>query len=97
MAKQRLIDVNEAVKLLRGSCVARYPSTFLMGLFAAADEIAKLPTVDAVPVVRCEKCVYWQEPWDGSASPSGRCRRNDMTMAGSGFCSYGERRAKDGC
>ncbi len=48
MADQRLIDVNEAVKLLRGSCVAKYPSTFLMGLFAAADEIAKLPTVDAV-------------------------------------------------
>ena len=49
-------------------------------------------TVDAVPVVRCKDCVYWKEPWDGSANPFGKCRRNDMTMAGSGFCSYGERK-----
>ena len=48
----RLIDLDEAIKLLRGKCVAKYPTTFLVGLFAAADELSKLPEVDAVPVVR---------------------------------------------
>ena len=47
----RLIDADEAVKLLRGKCVAKYPSTFLMGIFASAAEIEQIPTVDAVPVV----------------------------------------------
>lgn len=49
--EKRLIDVQDAIKLLRGKCVAKYPNTFMMGLFAAADEIAQLPTVDAAPVV----------------------------------------------
>ena len=49
--EKRLIDVNDAVKLLRGKCVAKYPSTFLVGIFASADEILKMPTVDAKPVV----------------------------------------------
>ena len=52
MAKEvRLIDANDAVRLLRGKCVAKYPSTFLMGLLAAAAEVEKAPTVDAVEVV----------------------------------------------
>lgn len=46
----RLFDKQEAIKLLRGKCVGKYPSTFMMGLFAAADEIEKLPETDAIPV-----------------------------------------------
>lgn len=41
-----LIDVDYAFKHLRGKCVAKYPSTFLCGLLAAADEIAQIPTID---------------------------------------------------
>ena len=48
--EKRLFDKKEAIKLLRGKCVGKYPSTFAMGLFAAADEIEKLPEVDAVEV-----------------------------------------------
>ena len=47
----RLVDVDKAVKLFRGKCVAKYPSTFSFGLFAAADEVAKMETVDAAPAV----------------------------------------------
>ncbi len=46
--ENQLIFMQDAIKLLRGACVAKYPSTFAMGLFAAADEIAKLHAVDAV-------------------------------------------------
>ena len=49
--EKRLIDAKDAVKLLRGKCVAKYPSTFLMGLLASATEIEQIPTVDAVEVV----------------------------------------------
>lgn len=48
--EKRLIDKMEAVKLLRGKCVAKYPCTFLMGLLAAATEIEKSPEVDSVEV-----------------------------------------------
>lgn len=61
--EKRLIDANEAIRHLRGACVAKYPNTFMMGLFASADEIAKLPTVDAVEVVHgynTEKARWFQ-------------------------------------
>ena len=46
--EKRMIDANDAVKLLRGKCVAKYPNSFLLGLLAAATEIEQSPTVDAV-------------------------------------------------
>lgn len=46
-----LISRQAAIKLLRGECVAKYPSSFSFGLFAAADELSKLSAVDAVEVV----------------------------------------------
>lgn len=48
--EKRLIDAKDAVKLLRGKCVAKYPSTFLLGLLASATEIEQMSTVDAVEV-----------------------------------------------
>ena len=57
--EKRLIEKTEAIMMLRGKCVGKYPSTFLMGLFAAADEIDKMPTVDAVEVVHGQ----WVNPY----------------------------------
>ena len=68
--EKRLIDANEAIRHLRGACVAKYPNTFMMGLFASADEIAKLPTVDAVEVVHGR----WEDEFGGKyANPRYRC------------------------
>ena len=50
-SEKRLIYLQDAVKLLRGKCVAKYPNSFLMGLLASATEIEQIPTVDAVEVV----------------------------------------------
>ena len=47
------ISREAAIKLLRGEAVAKYPMSFYMGLFAAADEISKLPSVNAV-VLPCK-------------------------------------------
>lgn len=44
------VEKEKAIRLLRGESVAKYPMSFSFGLFAAADEISKLPTADAVEV-----------------------------------------------
>ena len=55
--------------------------------YSAYKDIAKLPTVDAVEVVRCKDCKWFEKPGcailivDDSDKPS----KND-------FCSFGERR-----
>lgn len=47
----KYIERNALLKVLRGSAVAKYPASFAMGLFAAANEVSKLPAADVVPVV----------------------------------------------
>ena len=53
--------------------------------------IKTAPTVDAVPVVRCEKCLYWQsgenecEKWE-------YCTFHNIGIGPHSFCSYGERK-----
>ena len=57
--------------------------------------IKTAPTVDAVPVVRCRECKWWQEDDD-----IGHCDNPDGLdnyAKPEDFCSYGEkRRGKDG-
>jgi hypothetical protein len=43
------IKREDAIKHLRGACIAKYPLSFSYGIFASADEISKLPTADVVP------------------------------------------------
>lgn len=51
--------------------------------------IAEAPTVDAVEVVRCRECRYWDDDGRCEAPENGLVR--DYTM-GVDFCSYGEKR-----
>lgn len=43
----RSIDVDVAVKKLRGECVAKFPGSFALGLYAAAAALEQMPTVEA--------------------------------------------------
>lgn len=45
------IEREALLKVLRGSAVGKYPMSFYMGLFAAANEVEKTPAADVVPVV----------------------------------------------
>ena len=98
-----LISREAAIKLLRGECVAKYPSSFYFGLFAAADEIDKLPAADAVEVVRCKDCKYsmlWRKPTDKVIGDCWIRKMNSddeqFPMVGADdFCSYGERREEN--
>ena len=65
-------------------------------------EIAEIPTVDAVPVVRCRGCKYWK-PTGSKAGNSfsgmeyiGGCEFTKYCRRESDFCSYGERKDGDG-
>ena len=101
--EKRLIDANDAVKLLRGKCVAKYPNTFLLGILASASEVEQMPTVDAVEVVRCKDCKHREEEgecpmyyvkeieWDDDGYTEVDYVPYDRTMD-DGFCDRGERR-----
>ena len=57
-------------------------------------EVVNAPTIDAVPVVRCKDCVYYQDNNDGY--PHDGCRwRSDETPDATDFCSFGERKDND--
>lgn len=47
------INKTEALKLLRGKAVAKYPNSFLMGLLAAANEIENMPTIEQPQWISC--------------------------------------------
>lgn len=64
-------------------------------------EVEALPTIDAVPVVRCRDCKYSYifEPWEGKNAVRycnqlrhAYAKDSDLPVREEGFCSYGERR-----
>ena len=60
--------------------------------WAFREDIDKAPTVDAVEVVRCEKCSHWREHDINGKRLLGRCQKWGKVCKTSDFCSYGERR-----
>ena len=92
--EKRLIDANK-IKYTeyRAGGGREYPENVV-----TEDEIAKMPTVDAVDVVRCKYCKYWSElKGKDSGKPVGygdcrnHCGINGIAYEDS-FCSYGERK-----
>jgi hypothetical protein len=62
------------------------------GYRRASDHIAELitrtiPTVDAVEVVRCEKCKWWTKQ---EASLQGRCELGGFYPTGGWYCANGQ-------
>lgn len=59
------------------------------------EDLYSLPVVDAVPVVHCKDCQYWQD--NNGGYPNEECRwRGDETPDADDFCSYGKRKDGDG-
>ena len=72
--------------------------------YVTKEDVAELPTVDAVEVVRCKDCTYWIDE-DGTRTKDGityaRCNAHNHYVEGrhwgwcpseNDFCSFGERR-----
>lgn len=82
--EKRLIDAYKLEKLVEGHRGAYFHRDDVVAAIAAQ------PTVDAVEVVRCKECEYWDEDC--------RCngRKNGLVMEYTDeddFCSYGKRKA----
>ena len=87
----RLIDVDA---LGVGRCSKDVlPEAYCAGWNGLIDLIEKAPTIDAVPVVRCRECKWWQEDDD-----VGHCDNPDGLdnyAKPDDFCSYGEKEGAD--
>ena len=44
------IELETAIKVLRGEAIAKYPASFYMGLFAASNELNNISPADVAPV-----------------------------------------------
>ena len=62
------------------------------GIKRCIGEIEKMPTVDAVEVVRCGECKHFREPF--CTRRDDETHRERINMLTVDFCSYGERRTE---
>jgi len=53
---------------------------------ATATMVKESPTVNAVHVVRCDKCEHWTELWNHTHE----CELFQFRTPSNGFCNYGE-------
>ena len=74
----RLVDADKARECFVGDGVT---GAVMQRMFDS------LPTIDAVPVVRCRECRYWSE--DGRCDPPQNGLIREYTRPDD-FCSYGE-------
>ena len=94
----------DALKVLLSDAVAKYPTSYSMGLSVATDEVRKIHAVDVVEVVRCKQCFYGRVI-DENKSPERYFKREcvvcecedvvgdePMIYPPTHFCSYGKRR-----
>ena len=82
MIMARLIDADAAKLTANDYKIFRCQ---LGGLVDVAEFLDDMPTVDAVPVVRCKDCKYFKTPL---------CQNEDNHD--NWFCADGERKDKDG-
>lgn len=83
MTEKRLIDANV---LIKEACAE--------GAYGYVDakQIADAPTIDAVPVVRCQDCKHaWIHPCGYVYCHRDGRNAYEMTFNLDSFCSYGER------
>ena len=76
----RLIDVNEVIRRLPDD-----PSYII----EIHHILTQIPTIDAVPVVRCKDCKYWEKQKD---SAQGQCILSGNYPTSAWFCANGERK-----
>ena len=93
--EKRLIDANDAKREIWNTdcdvfefcdgCVTK------MGITRVEldDAIDRVPTVDAVEVVRCKDCIYYHKELGYGF---GQCSKCNLMPYPDDFCSYGERR-----
>jgi hypothetical protein len=90
--KLMTIDVDVLIEKLQDAAAHKGLGAAIAGILIQF--IETLPTVDAVPVVRCKDCKYW---FKNNGHDKNGCPILDshIWMGNSGFCSCGERGTDD--
>jgi len=93
--EMRLINANKIkYREYRGGGGREYPENIV-----TEEEIAQMPTVDAVEVVRCKDCKHWEQYNACDGTKPHRCMNHDAIFYKrtnpNDFCSYGERKDND--
>lgn len=80
----RLIDADVADKWMQQN-----------NAFIDSAILKAIPTIDAVPVVRCRECRKWDADPDSYGKddgPKGKCMKSFEETYDNDFCSYGQRK-----
>ena len=85
--QKEYIERTAAIRLLRGNCIRKYPSTFSMGLVAGADEISQLPAADVVEVRHAKWTTRRTEMHDGEWYCTG-CDYEPQAFENSNYCPH---------
>ena len=92
--EKRLIDANECYEMA-DKCYA-YFYYHVADLPILRNLLNNCPTVDAVEVVRCKDCKYWEQYNACDGTKPHRCMNYDAIFykrtKADDFCSYGERK-----
>lgn len=56
-----------------------------------------LPSIDAVQVIRCKDCEYWDTSWKPTRAKEGEywCSAHDIYMGAEDYCSQAERKSNE--
>lgn len=75
---------------------SQYNEAWQDALDRAEGAIFNLPSADAVKVVRCWNCIWWDNCPSSTITPNfHKCKRvGRMSMPSNGYCSYGEENKK---
>ena len=90
----RLIDADTVVTIQTYDDMYEEWETKTMTVAEALDEFADEgcpPTIDAVEVVRCKDCIFYQPFIQEIYKGKGDCEEHDAMVCDDDFCSYGSR------
>ena len=94
MNKKRLIDADALYSEIARIYSEHYANSAYQFIHdftnATLKRIRKAPTVDAVEVVRCKNCKYF-EPLEFDGGRIGECSQGDIIRRSDDFCSRGEK------
>ena len=91
----RLIDAGALIAQMEADAEHMEDALAVMMTYAAINDVKCFPTVDAVPVVRCRDCKYWDTiPGSTFAPMHHQCKETRLMTTGTWYCPLGKR--KDG-
>ena len=100
-ASMRLIDAMAYRKVLDEEMDYLLENTkhsikYRLGIEVAIADLGDMPTIDAVPVVRCKDCKNYRLFKNRFGVEISRCMLIGADVGNEAFCSYGERKDGEG-